>query len=129
MVRLLPEPDSPTTPSESPSPTAMLTRSTARLTAVGEGNATVRFSISSRAMSATGVKLVAILISHGRACPGHPDNRAPSLPHPTLPRCAGEGRVGDRDKPGDDAISFVPVTHVSASVWGRAHRAGRRREG
>src|SRR5215467_7218803 len=52
MVRLLPEPDSPTTPSDSPSPTTMLTPSTARLVAVGEGNATMRFSISSRAMSA-----------------------------------------------------------------------------
>src|SRR5262249_6323278 len=51
MVRLLPEPDSPTTPSDSPALIAMLIPSTARPVAAGEGNATDRFSISSRAMS------------------------------------------------------------------------------
>jgi hypothetical protein len=38
-------------------------------------------------------------LGHGRACPGHPDNQA--LRHPDRDR---------RDKPGDDAASFVPVT-------------------
>src|SRR5215470_19462465 len=52
MVRLLPEPDSPTTPSDPPSATTMLTPSTARPGAVDEGNTTDKFSISRRAMSA-----------------------------------------------------------------------------
>jgi hypothetical protein len=39
------------------------------------------------------------LTGHGRACPGHPDNRA--LCHPDRDR---------RDKPGDDATSFAPAT-------------------
>jgi len=38
-------------------------------------------------------------LGHGRACPGHPDNRA--LRHPDRDR---------RDKPGDDAMSFAPLT-------------------
>jgi len=44
-------------------------------------------------------------------CPGHPGNRR-TVPAPTLPSpVAGEGRVGDRDKPGDDepaTTSFAP---------------------
>src|SRR5262249_483975 len=46
---------------------------------------------------ATGAKLVAAPLGHGRAY-GHPDNRA--LVHPDR---------GGRDKPGDDAASFAPV--------------------
>jgi hypothetical protein len=41
---------------------------------------------------------VAAPLGHGRACPGHPDNRA--LCHPDRDR---------RDKPGEDATSFAPV--------------------
>jgi hypothetical protein len=47
----------------------------------------------------TGAKLVAAPLGHGRACHGHPDHRA--LCHPDRDR---------RDKPGDDATSFAPVT-------------------
>jgi len=43
---------------------------------------------------------VAAPLGHGRARPGHPDNRA--LCHPDRDR---------RDKPGDDATSFAPVTN------------------
>src|SRR5258706_6931049 len=38
-------------------------------------------------------------LGHGRACPGHPDSMAQC--HPDRDR---------RDKPGDDAMSFAPVT-------------------
>src|SRR6266849_4329323 len=41
-------------------------------------------------------------LGHGRACPGHPDNRA--LRHPDRDR---------RDKSGDDATSFAPVTALA----------------
>src|SRR6267154_4656672 len=50
MVRLLPEPDSPTTPSDSPSERMRLTPSTARTVPAAEGNSIDRFSISSRAI-------------------------------------------------------------------------------
>jgi len=47
----------------------------------------------------TVAKLVAAPLSHGRACPGHPDNQV--LCHPHRDR---------RDNPGDDAASFASVT-------------------
>jgi hypothetical protein len=58
----------------------------------------------------TGAKLVAAPLGHGRARPGNPDNRA--LCHPGRDR---------RDKPGDDATSFAPVTSVLA---GKSPRPG-----
>src|SRR6478735_6444911 len=50
MVTLLPEPDSPTTPSTSPSSRVRSMRSTARSVPWEVGNSTLRFSISSRGM-------------------------------------------------------------------------------
>src|SRR6266849_10257016 len=89
MVRLLPEPDSPTTPSDWPSVTTMLTPSTARPVAVGEGNATDRFSISSRAMSALqfGIEGIAQAVA-GKVESQHrdQDHDAGESHHPPGPR-------------------------------------------
>src|SRR4029450_9809711 len=51
IVTLLPDPDSPTMPSTSPSLSERLTPSTACITAACEGNSTCRSSISSRAIA------------------------------------------------------------------------------
>ncbi len=58
MVTLLPEPDSPTTPSTSPSSRVRLTPSTARKVPPADGNSTERFWMSRSGMGAlTGFSL------------------------------------------------------------------------
>src|SRR5215468_2413363 len=110
MVRLLPEPDSPTTPSDSPSATTILTRSTARPVPVREGNVTDRFSISSRAMSAlqSGIEGIAQAIAEkveGKHC--DQDHDAGERHHPPGVRYEfpgvgqhrapfGQGRLGPK---------------------------------
>jgi hypothetical protein len=64
----------------------------------GEHSAPTITSFASLTEVVPGAKLVAAPLGHGRACPGHPDNRA--LCHPDRDR---------RDKPGEDATSFAPV--------------------
>src|SRR6266478_5372383 len=64
----------------------------------------------------TGAKLVAAPLGHGRACHGHPDHRA--LCHPDRDR---------RDKPGDDATSFAPVTRMAHVAVETEATAGTRR--
>src|SRR5713101_2760603 len=58
MVTLLPEPDSPTMPSTSPSSSLMLTPSTACITPATVGKSTDRFSISSSAMALSSDSLI-----------------------------------------------------------------------
>src|SRR6266436_4823024 len=76
----------------------------------------------------TGAKLVAAPLGHGRACHGHPDNRA--LCHPDRDR---------RDKPGDDATRFcssllnkfsdiaekIRAVHVAFGIHRHAFRQAR----
>jgi hypothetical protein len=45
-------------------------------------------------------KLVAAPLGHGRACPGHPDNRA-----------LYDSHRDRRDRPGDDVTSLAPYCH------------------
>jgi hypothetical protein len=53
-----------------------------------------------------GAKVVAAPLGHGRARPGHLYNL--SLCHPDRDR---------RDKPGDDATGFAPVTERGENAW------------